>query len=113
MDSPEAALFWSAVGNQYDTLTEFTEEEQFKWVGWEGPSWFFLLDGQGQLDAQLDPIVTTDWIILEDPKVYINEASLTIEEEIRHNKPNGGETLVSGTTYTINWTDFGGQAIIN
>jgi hypothetical protein len=106
MDPPESDLYWQAISDYYGTQCAFVSEKQFTWYGPGVPSWVFLLDGQGQVDTRLQGIVPLSWVILEQAKAYIDEAYMIIEEEIRLASPNGNEALLSGTKYTINWTDL-------
>lgn len=106
MDPPESLGRWEAGSEYFDTFCSFIDESTFLWAGQGAPSWVFLLDGQGQVDTRLSGVMPLCCAILEAAKAYINEAHLIVEGEIRLTSPNGNEALQTGSTHTIEWTDF-------
>ena len=101
---PGPGLYTASFG-PYDGSFDETKPYEKKY----GATWDYLLDGQGEIHTSVNAVFIIGGIMIIPPQASITEAYLTINGTSNHltlNQPNGGEFLLQGSGYTIQWEDF-------
>lgn len=77
MDPPGSGLWYAYIG-PYNGAFEI--EKPFE--SFLNPTWEFLLDGRGEVEAYLAPLIILGGVMVQPPRASISEASLIVHGEV-------------------------------